>query len=56
LACVDNIYLGLVAVEKNDIQAAVGEYDAQRKAHMAASADNDNLFNFLHELLIGSLG
>ena len=54
LARVDRVYLGLIAIEKNDIQSAIGEDDAQGKTHMAASADNDNLFRFLHELLIAS--
>jgi hypothetical protein len=45
----------LVAIEKDDVQSAIGEHDAQGKAHMAAAADDDNLFYFLHELLIPHL-
>ncbi len=54
LAGVDRVYFGLIAIEKNDIQSTIGEDNAQGKTHMAASADNDNLFQFLHELLIAS--
>jgi hypothetical protein len=36
------------------VQTAIGEDNAQRKTHMAASADNDNLSKLLHELLIAS--
>jgi hypothetical protein len=42
----------LIAIEKNDVQSAIGEDNAQGKTHMAAPPDNDNLSNFLHELLI----
>ncbi len=55
-ALVDGVYLGLVPIEKNDIQSAISENDAQGKAHMATSTDNHNFFQFLHELLIASFG
>jgi hypothetical protein len=55
-ALVDRIYLGLVAIEKNDIQSTIGEDDAKGETHMAATPYNDNLFQFLHELLIAHLG
>ena len=38
LALVDEIYFGLIAIEKNDIESTIGEDDAQGQAHMAAPA------------------
>ncbi len=54
LPSIDRVNLGLIPIEKNDIQAAIGEDNSQGKTHMATPADNDNLFRFLHELLIAS--
>jgi hypothetical protein len=56
LACVDRIYFGLILIEKNYIQPAIGENDAQGKTHVAAPTDNDNLFQFQHEPLIAPFG
>jgi len=53
-AVVDSVYLGLVPIEKNDVQTAISENDAQGKTYVAAPADNDNLSKLLHELLIAS--
>jgi hypothetical protein len=52
LPLVDRIYLALVAIEKNDIQTAVGKDNSQGKTHVAAPADDDNLFQLLHEFWI----
>ena len=54
LARVDGVYFGLIPIEKNHIQSAIGKDDAQGETHMAAPPDDDNLFQFPHELLIAS--
>jgi hypothetical protein len=54
LAGVHRVYFGLVAIEKNDIQSTIGEYDAKGQTYMAAPPYNDNLLKRLHEPLIAS--
>jgi hypothetical protein len=46
----------LVAIEKNHIQPAISKNDAQGETHMPAAPDDDNLFQFPHELPIASFG
>jgi hypothetical protein len=52
LAGIDGVYFGLITIEKNHFQPAIGKDDAERESHMAATPDDDYLFQFPHELLI----